>query len=189
MSSKKDVKTLTVLVVVAMLVSLGGTLYVTQLFGGSLSSPTAAATAVTSISVEGVATDFDLDFTSIDFGSLARREFNTTGPGSPNATGIRFTNNGSITLNFSINFSAELFSGQDFNTINAFAYKCRTVEATCQSQSFVDASPFASKTQLVGAVLSTTAGDEVALDISVSVPDNEAGGQKTSTITLLSYAS
>ncbi len=189
MSSKKEVKTLTVLVVAAMLVSLGGTLYVGQLLGVSLSSLTGAATAVTSISVEGVATDFDLDTTVIDFGSLARREFNITGPGSPNATGVKVTNNGSLTLNFSINFSAEMFSGQDFNTVAAFAYKCRNSEATCQSQALSNASVFPSPTQLVGGVLSTTAGDEYFLDVSVSVPDNEPGGQKTSTVTILSYAS
>ncbi len=184
---KNHVRALTYLFIAFMILSFAGNLYVGQLLAAR--GFTGALSAKTTVSIAGTATDFDLDKTVIDFGALFRRQFNTTGPGSPNATGIKITNNGSTNLNFTINFSNELFVGETGSNVTAFAFKCRNNESPCTDITFKDASPFPSKVILNGNVLAFQNNDSFYLDISVSVPDNEPPGQKSATITILSVAS
>lgn len=186
--SKNHVRALAYLLIAFMILSFAGNLYVSQLLVAR-DRFTGALLAKTTVSIAGTATDFDLDKTVIDFGALSRRQFNTTGPGSPNATGIQVVNNGSTKLNFTINFSSELFSGQDADSVAAFAFKCRNNEANCTNTLFNDADPFPTPTILNGNVNAFQASDSFFLDVSVSVPDNEPAGSKAVTITILSLVS
>jgi hypothetical protein len=188
-----EAKALMALVVAAMVISFGGTYYLSQVMsqGGGISMLSGAATGTTTVSISGTSTDFDLETATIDFGTLARQATNYTNTSQPaRGDGIRVINNGSVTMNFTINFTAELFTGESADSVNAFAFRCSDEldEYLCGlggiTPAWRDADPFEGVTYVAGEVPSTDATDAFFIDISVSVPSNEAASQKQVTITI-----
>jgi hypothetical protein len=187
-------KTLMALVVAAMVVSFAGTFYIASLIPGEsagISAISGAATGTTTVSVSGTSTDFDLEGGTLNFGTLARQSANySNGSEADRGQGFKIINNGSVTMNFTVNFSAELFSGENADTVNAFAFRCSDElgEYACNgggvTPAWRDADAFADVTYLAGAVQSTNSLDSFTMDISVSVPSNEPAGNKQVTITI-----
>ncbi len=184
------------LLIAAIVVSFAGTVYMTQVMKGagvSSWSPSGAATAVTSVSVTGSATDIFVDTSTVQFGTLQRLQKNVTTSAGGSPTPVVITNNGSVNLNITINFSAEMFP-ESVLDISSFAYNCTQNEApesvcTNAGINMRDAGAFPTTTVLAGTLLSDPTKDTVNLHLSVSVPDNASGGQKAITVTILSVQS
>ncbi len=199
MSKAKNNKNLLIgLLIAAIVVSFAGTVYVAQIMKGtgvSSWSPSGAATAVTSVSVTGAATDIFVDTSTVQFGTLQRLSKNQTSDASGvTPSSVLIQNNGSVNLNISINFSADLFPESDVS-IASFSYNCTQNEAAAAvctdppGTNHVDAAAFAATTFLASTLLSDPVADTIKLHLSVSVPDNASGGQKSITVTILSVQS
>ncbi len=197
---KKRDQFIIVLIIAAMIISFGGTIYLVQqmrTFGGGffLTGAQAVNQTLTTVTVRGVATDFDLSTATIDFGTLARLLSNQTSNLSAGPAPVKVRNNGSRRLDFSINFTADLFPESD-TAIASFAFNCTNstpTEHACGRDgtvsAFRDAGPFASTTYVATNVSPAPPLDDFFLHVSVSVPDNASGGEKQSTITIITTIS
>ena len=178
---------LALLLVIAILVSVGGTLVsLSRLHAQSLEAITGGATTGTMTASVSNVTAISLQTATVAFGTVSLgTAYDTTG-GSPAPFNVQ--NDGSVNVNVTINASA-IFSGLTTND-SSYRFKCRLNEGpncpTGSPSTFTDL-PTANDTLLnrtaVYDLPFANTNDSRFVDIQINVPSDEPGGSKSSTVT------
>ena len=190
MSFKKaelSANVLAFLLVVAIVVSVGGTLVsLSKLRATSLESITGGVTTGTTTATVTNVTAISLTTSTVAFGSVSvKTKYDTTG-GSPAPFAIQ--NDGNVPINITLN-GTRIFNSSNSNE-SSYQFKCRANEGpNCPAGS---PSTFSNIPLDNDTLKSTTAvfdleggnaNDSRFVDIQVYVPVDETGGAKTSTLT------
>ncbi|MBI1969081.1 hypothetical protein HYS48_00165 [Candidatus Woesearchaeota archaeon] len=179
--------TLAVLLVLSIFVSLTGTWYGFNRLPG-LAKITGAPTATTQLSVTNT-TALSLPTSSIDFGSIGVGAQDDTSDGTPAPFNVQ--NDGNVPINITINASLFFGSTRGANA-SSYQFKCRANEGpncpTGSPTSYTNM-PTANDTgknlTTVFDLPSPDTNDSRFVDIAVSVPSDELGGSKSSTVTFV----
>ncbi|MBI1969390.1 hypothetical protein HYS48_01735 [Candidatus Woesearchaeota archaeon] len=180
--------TLAMLIVLAIVISLGGTWYsliILKLGMPSLITITGTQTATTTVTVTNV-TAIVISQSPVAFGDIARGDKNDTTDNAPAPFGIN--NTGNVPLNITTNASA-LFSAVSLNA-SAYRYNCTEGEGpNCPTGSTVTVTNMATANDTglnrtaIFDLPPSDGNDSRDIDIFISVPTDESGGSKTSTVT------
>ncbi len=191
MDRKAELSTnaLAALLVVAILVSVGGTFVsLSKLRADSISSITGAATSGTGTTTATVTnvTAITIHQSPVAFGSIGAGSKDDTTDGSP--VPFQVNNTGNVPVNVTINASA-LFAAGSRNT-SSYRFSCGADEGSnCPtgSATAVTDMPTANDTLLNRTAIYdlpvADGNDSREVEIYLSVPSDEPGGAKTSTVT------
>ncbi|MBU0962847.1 MAG: hypothetical protein KKD48_02995 [Nanoarchaeota archaeon] len=174
------------LIIVAMLISIGSTALVLSeiesvpiITGRATSTPQ----GITNVTV-GATTYITLPVAFIDFGSLYNNEINDTTDNSP--APFQLQNDGTVNVNVTIK-GTNIFSGTGAaNPSSYYQFACGAGEIACPTGSVVSFTNMPNSTSSTIAVAQlpyVDSGDQVEMDIKVTVPADESAGAKTSTVT------
>ena len=191
MDRKAELSTnaLAALLVVAILVSVGGTFVsLSKLRAESISAITGAATSGTGTTTATITnvTAITIHQSPVAFGSIAAGDQDDTTDSTP--VPFQVNNSGNVPLNITVNASV-LFTSPGVNR-SSYRFSCGADEGpNCPTGSSTSATdmPTANDTGLNRTAIfdfpSANNNDSREVEIYISVPGDEAGGAKTSTIT------
>ncbi len=173
-------------VVILLLVMAGSTFlifsnadYLTSITGAQTSTPTGIANVTVSST-----TYISLPVATIDFGTLDNNANNNTINDSP--APFQLQNDGTVDVNVTVG-ATNLFSTST-NPSNAYQFACGTGELACPTGSvttFTNMPATGSPVLVVADLPFTDSGDQIEIDINVTVPNDEPAGVKGSTVTFV----
>lgn len=173
------VMTVLMLITGANLLVFSGALNLKSITGAQTSSPTGIANVTVTST-----TYISLPIATIDFGPLDNNQNNNTLDDSPGP--FELQNDGTVNVNVTIG-ATDLFSSS-VNPNSTYQFACGTGEISCPTgsvTSFIDMPATASPLQIIADLPFANSGDQVEVDINVTVPGDEPAGGKTSTVTFV----
>lgn len=176
--------TLTILVVSAIIISIGGIFLVNSALQ-QRAAVTGAATGYANVTV-ATTVAITLTVTEVNFGSMNVNENNDTSDGSPAPFNLR--NDGNVNVNISV-YATDLWNQTGYQNPTAnFLGKCRDNDAgACGTGSAMAYTQIANTTNTtwypIRSLRFPAAFDDAYFDINVTVPPEEGAGPKVSTVT------
>lgn len=161
------------------------------LIGFSVARTAGITGMITGTSTVTVSNDTTISMvvSTVAFGTMSIGQTNDTSDANPPAFQTR--NDGNVFINLSINASSLWVNAP--NPTTNYTYKCNNVSGNwqgCKSTSPATQTTYAnmptSATQFIWNLSFTSTNDTAAADINVTVPTDEGGGAKSSTVTFTS---